>query len=515
MQKRIKTKKNIVVIEEDSNNIINNKTNKLIDNDIINNQINNNPNHKINNEENDEMNKIQELWIKIKNFSNYEISNEGRVKNMETNRILNGWLKNSKHTVLLIDDDGKKRDKIIAYLVAENFIDNPYNYNKIEHIDGNKTNNYFTNLRWIKQLKRSDMEEYKDAENEKWKTLTDYSDYEVSDKGNIRNIHTKQLMKTRDSNGYRVVSIKGNNCLLVHRLVAIEFLPNIYNKPSVDHIDRNRANNRVENLQWATVKEQCKNREQYKYTTVIPDVKIWRININDENDKQLFDGIENVIDYVIENKLTTTNNRKYIMTNLRLYLLNFEARKKKIINLCYGYKWQYDNYELFVNENLDNEIWKNVKDIYPDANEILISNYGRVKNSLGRLIQGTNGAGYTVIFLGIGNKRYKVHRLVAELFLPNPEKKRCVNHKDGNKINNSVNNLEWVTHSENAQHAMDTNLNKCSKQVKMVNIDTKIETVYKNKKDACDKLKICNKTINKNIKDKIPYKNMMFSILTN
>jgi len=69
-----------------------------------------------------------------------------------------------------------------------------------------------------------------------------------------------------------------------------------------------------------------------------------------------------------------------------------------------------------------------------------------------------NGIGYLQVFLkGYDNKSrwYKLHRLVALTHIPNPENKSDVNHKDGDKANNHVDNLEWLTHQENIQHSFD------------------------------------------------------------
>jgi len=72
--------------------------------------------------------------------------------------------------------------------------------------------------------------------------------------------------------------------------------------------------------------------------------------------------------------------------------------------------------------------------------------------------------GYYYLDLYSNNKSTKIalHRLLALHFIPNPENKRTVNHIDGNKLNNSLDNLEWATDSENIKHAYDNNLNHCS-----------------------------------------------------
>ena len=113
----------------------------------------------------------------------------------------------------------------------------------------------------------------------------------------------------------------------------------------------------------------------------------------------------------------------------------------------------------------------------------MVSNLGRVKHR-GKILKAVDcGHGYTKSYIG-GKNRY-LHRIVAKTFIPNPENKEQVNHKDGNRANNCVDNLEWVTQLENTKHAKDI-LKKdwcmVRKKVQMITVDKNI--LFNSIKDA-------------------------------
>lgn len=115
------------------------------------------------------------------------------------------------------------------------------------------------------------------------------------------------------------------------------------------------------------------------------------------------------------------------------------------------------------------------KEIYNFNGKYFISVDGVISNRDKPMKSYIINSGYAAIKLTVKGKRFSklVHRLVAEHFIPNPENKKEVNHIDGNKLNNNVCNLEWVTSSENKQHALATGLKEYNFPTKGIKLSSK------------------------------------------
>lgn len=111
------------------------------------------------------------------------------------------------------------------------------------------------------------------------------------------------------------------------------------------------------------------------------------------------------------------------------------------------------------------QIWKGVKYNGNDYSKRLeISNDGKLRNAKTKRVYKVcvNHGGYYQVYISLGKRKcgkiFKIHRCVAESFIPNPENYPIINHKDGNKLNNAIDNLEWCTQRDNIIHAIQTGL---------------------------------------------------------
>lgn len=137
-----------------------------------------------------------------------------------------------------------------------------------------------------------------------------------------------------------------------------------------------------------------------------------------------------------------------------------------------------------------------------DEIDCICSDDGRVFDSDWNELSQRSNHGYSIVSMKTkgGWKNHLVHRLIAMCFLDNPENKPCVNHKDGDKKNNTVSNLEWCTYSENELHShrvlgkttsrdhlermREIHVAKASQTVKQVDERGDVVAVYKSEAEA-------------------------------
>lgn len=327
----------------------------------------------------------------------------------------------------------------------------------------------------------------------KWKPIVlfgEITNYFVSDKGQVRSGNTRILKPRCCSNksGYLSVTlvVKDMNTqskhsllktILVHRLVATAFLENHENKLTVNHIDHNPSNNMIENLEWATMKEQCAHRRPRKLT------------INNARNVFQIDPATNTIINTYRSVGDAAKEMGFI--DFRSKSENIRYACSKRTKTAYGFLWRYHDASEMVEEK-----WTEISGFSGHY----ISSCGRYKRTLtGHAKTGSLIRGY--MKMGMQGKVYSVHRIVAQEFIPNPQPGvfRIVNHKNGVKTDNMVDNLEWVTPAQNVQHAYDTGLTK-KRKISQYDKAGNLLNVFDCQREAANAIGITEQSIYQSIK---------------
>jgi len=261
--------------------------------------------------------------------------------------------------------------------------------------------------------------------------IKDLTGYQITKTGKVWSTKSNKFLKQNACNGYDQVTFKVSGksvTFTVPRLVAETFIPNPENKPYVNHINNDRTDNRVENLEWVTQKENCENHGK---KTSHPRKVI---------QKDLEGNIIKTYDSLKEAGIGIGKSESSISKAVL-----------KINQTAGGFVWDYEGiHTLKLDITQGKAIYGNNKYlVFPNGNI-----YNNVRKALIKPIQNAAGYCYVTISSNKTKKNCYIHRLVAEHFIENKDiKKTQVNHKNKKRDDNTIENLEWVTPSENLLHA--------------------------------------------------------------
>lgn len=455
-----------------------------------------------------------EIWRPLllnEQDTNYEISSHGNLRN-SNHELQNDTFKQfSGHYTFDFKLNNKVQRIKIHRIVAITFIDNPHKLKHIKHIDNNMFNNHVENLKWVSTIQYQPIEmneintnmlkpkfSYNSASNKdvvkiekqlksdisnleiEWKVIYingEMSNYEISNNGQIRIASTLKSRSLSSHTGYNTCTLihkEKKYVKQVHRLVAEAFIPNDdTSKKHVNHKNYDKLDNRVENLEWITVSENNKHAHQNeeRKTTRIPIIR-WNL---DRTNPVRYDFV---------------NQAREEFGSQVTHCLTGRAKQ------AYGYIWEYETTPTnkIFEKKLDLTTFKQIEN-HPN---FLISIDGKVYNKLRNSFLTPRRTG-SYMSIVLDKKHYCIHRLIATYFIDKPENyndKWIVNHKDGNKLNNDVNNLEWLSQSDNIQHMYDTGMRTNVKQIVQKDLDGNIIQEYMN---ATHVSKVLGRSVNSQI----------------
>lgn len=291
---------------------------------------------------------------------------------------------------------------------------------------------------------------------EVWKPTTVSDKYDVSSYGRVRNSKRGNVLRQRTKPlGYKTEFFL-KKTYYVHQLMLMSFVGEPKEDQTVDHIDRKPYNNHISNLRWASKKEQCANSVRGGHQG--RRIMCTEVDTGEETE---FISISHAAKSVAPLSSFSYNT-------IRLRITKFMGEDKEFI----GRRWSF----------IEPEPVGEIKSV-PSAPGYNVSSCGMVQGLYKRWTRGFKIGGYMAVTILYKSKL--AHRLIAEGFLDAPsDDETIVNHKNGIKTDNCLENLEYVTPSGNTQHAYDVGLMETTKVLRIC-VDTgKILEEHKSVKDA-------------------------------
>ncbi len=262
--------------------------------------------------------------------------------------------------------------------------------------------------------------------------------YDISNFGRIRSRWNGNILRGGEKFGYRRIRLSKDGVgrdIGVHTLVALTFLDNPEEHPIVNHKNGDKADNNVENLEWISMKGNAQHARATGLTKS-RTIPVLQYSLNGET-------------FVAEFTSMKEAQEKTRVSSRRIC----DSCRGKIPDAG-GFTWKYKHEK----DNIIIEAVECDGISVPEWPKYQVTKDGRIYSERSRRYLKPNpSASYSIVnFRDNGEvKAMLIHLVVAQVYIPNPANLPYVNHKNGNKRDNRVENLEWISKSGNMVHAIE------------------------------------------------------------